>query len=102
MTPLTCWNTACTPQKHPPANTADCWLGADARGESKAGAGIVADGLAFAVQAVVARSDPNRARAKRADDDIVFPFLDSMLLIWWIGVMGGKKVARGSAVTSAV
>ena len=38
MTPLTCWNTPCTPQKHPPARTTTAEVACPG-GASTAGAG---------------------------------------------------------------
>jgi hypothetical protein len=49
--------------------------GADARGESTAGAGTAVEGLAFALQAVTATSDPRSDRAKRVKDCISSPQL---------------------------
>src|SRR5207248_2685539 len=43
ITPFTCWKTAWTPQKHPPATTAVCWPEFVALVASTAGAGTVVE-----------------------------------------------------------
>src|SRR5215831_8954127 len=73
MTPFTCWKTACTPQKQPPATTAACRPDTGERAASTSGAGT---GSAFALQPAAPRSHPATIKVTRNDDDIGFPFPD--------------------------
>jgi hypothetical protein len=72
-TPFTCWKTACTPQKHPPAKTAVSWpLFAD-RDSSTVGLGrITALSAAFANMAAKSNKEESN-RLKRDFDITILP-----------------------------
>src|ERR1700722_3232749 len=98
MTPLTCWKTAWTPQKHPPEITAVCCPEAPARGASNTGGGTVTDGPACAFQIKTPNSDTTTIRRMRVVDDIlVSSYLVRNTLLrtsgLGIGVASGAKVS---------
>ena len=76
MTPFTCWNTPCTPQKQPPARTIVSLPDDFAKGSSTAGAGVAC--ALSAEERVVAKAAKARAAAPRPAKLNLVRFMDRL------------------------
>src|ERR1039457_1532885 len=69
-TPFTCWKTACTPQKHPPAKTAVSWVLFAGVDSSAAGLGRTTALLSPAIAKMIANSNKEETSRLKRDFDI--------------------------------
>src|SRR5215471_1540698 len=98
--PAVCWNTPCTPQKHPPASTAVCRPSDGCA--STAGGGITT--------ASSAARDGAEAKAKAASAPIAAAQSERRLKVVWrmgvlclaVGRVDGEFKADGAIVTTGV
>jgi hypothetical protein len=68
-TPFTCWNTACTPQKHPPAKTAVAWPLFAETDSSTVGLGRTTAPLSLALAKMPAKVKSNKEAINRLKRD---------------------------------